>query len=99
MRSVALGGVAAVLAVGSGCIRYTPYCENGVSPFDGQSAVPLDGGVTFTVKGPLADDLPPLDDAITFETRSGRRVPSITRGPAVRTCGCGWGWWAWVGGR
>lgn len=75
-RWVALGAVTAVIAVTVACSYYIPpECPNGVFPFDGQTAVPLDTVIVVQTGEPLPPDAPPLDGTVTLRTANGEDVP------------------------
>jgi hypothetical protein len=70
-----VGLVGAGLASLVACSYFSPFCPYGVTPFDRQSDVSTDTVIEFQVGEGLPEDLPPLDDTVTFTTASGRRVP------------------------
>ncbi len=78
-RTWLLGSMAAALGAALACSPHDdPFCPNGVWPFDGQTAVPLDVVIVVQTGEALPDDAPPLDGTITLTTEDGRAVPFTT---------------------
>ncbi len=76
-RSTALVGLTGAIAAFVACSTVVPpFCPNGVSPFDGQTAVPLDVVLVIRTGEALPDDLPPLEGTISLlDVGEGRQVP------------------------
>lgn len=75
VRVAGLGAVSGVVGALFACSPlFEEFCPNGVLPFDGETAVPLDTVVVLQTGEAVPWDAPDLTDTVTFETDDGEPV-------------------------